>query len=375
MKHNTTKAKKSNSTTPQKRVKRVKWNTVGLDLGDRQSRFCALDEGGGTVCEEPVATTEAGLRRVFTRAPMRIALEAGGHSHWVSQLLKSLGHEVIVADPRQLRLISQSGKKTDRVDARTLAQLARVDLGLLHPIEHRDRERQLHLTAVRVRAQLVEQRSAAIHAARGLVKVFGERLPKRSSEANQSAMLQNLDVEVAEQIGPLLKIADQATEQIKICDQHLERIVAEHYPEVKKLRQVRGVGLIVGLTYALVIGDPKRFKRSRQVGCYTGTTPRLDSSGQRNPQLRITKQGDPYLRAMLTQSAQYILGRHGEDCDLRRFGLQLCKRGGKNAKKRAVTAVARKLSVLLHRLWISDQPYDPLYNAKCQAARQTPAAA
>jgi len=113
-------------------------------------------------------------------------------------------------------------------------------------------------------------------------------------------------------------------------------------------------------SYVLTLDDPKRFRRSRDVGGFLGLRPKQRDSGQSQPQLRITKEGDPYLRKLLVQGAHYILGWRGPDTDLRRWGLKLAARGGKNAKKRAVVAVARKLAVLLHRIWVSGENYEPL---------------
>jgi transposase len=146
--------------------------------------------------------------------------------------------------------------------------------------------------------------------------------------------------------------------QIRNYDKQIETMAEQRYPEVKILTQICGVGVLTALTYVLVLEDPHRFKKSRSVGAYLGLRPRLNQSGQSDRQLRITKAGDSLLRRLLVGSGQYILGPFGPDCDLRRWGLTLAARGGKNAKKRAVVAVARKLAVLLHRLWITGEAYE-----------------
>jgi transposase len=143
----------------------------------------------------------------------------------------------------------------------------------------------------------------------------------------------------------------------------IEQLCQEHYPETHHLRQVSGVGPITALAYVLTLDDPDRFRKSREVAPALGLVPKRDQSGDRDPQLRITKTGDSYLRRLLVGSAQYILGPFGPDCDLRRWGLKLAQRGGKNAKKRAVVAVARKLAVLLHHLWVTGEVYDPFYHS------------
>lgn len=340
------------------------WAAVGMDLGDRSSRACVLGASAQIVREFELPTTPEGLRRHFKRRPTLIAIEAGTHSPWVLHVLKEMGHTVIVANPRQLHLISHSAKKTDRADAVTLARLALADKTLLAPIQTRSPQQQTHLTLLRARAQLVAQRTALLNSVRGLVKPHGVRLALRDASAAQAHLAEALPAELCSIVQPMLKLVDTLSAAIKDYDRDLQTVASTFYPIVEKLRKVRGVGLIVALTYVLVIADPRRFHRSRQAGCYTGTTPRRNDSGQRSPQLGITKQGDAYLRAMLTQSAQFILGPLGGDSDLRRWGLALCQRGGKNARKRAVTAVARKLAVLLHKLWISSAPYDPFFNSK-----------
>ncbi len=346
--------------------------TVGIDVGDRASRLCALDGRGQVVEEGSVATTAAALRARFGgRRRSLIAMEAGTHSAWMSRLLEEMGHEVIVANARQLKLISQSSRKDDRTDAETLARLARADPRLLRPIQHRSQQGQEDLTVIRVRAALVEARTGLINAARGLVKVFGERLPACDADCLGVKQLEGLPAELQTSLRPLLEEVEALTARIQAGNRDLERMALERYPETKLLRQVPGVGPLIALTYVLTIEDPWRFHKSRDVGCYVGLRPKRSQSGESQPQLRITKEGDRYLRAMLVQGAHYILGWRGPDSDLRRWGKQLSARGGKSAKKRAVVAVARKLAVLLHKLWTTGEVYEPLRNSR----RSQPAAA
>lgn len=343
------------------RAQKRKW-TIGMDLGDRSSRYCVLNEEGEVVVEGSVATTKKGLHQVFGALPRcRVALEVGTHSPWVSRQLAALGHEVVVANARRVRLISESTRKDDQLDARTLARLARIDPQLLSPIQHRSAEAQADLMRVRARAALVEARTALINSARGLVKSYGERLGKCSSERVSEELSLELSPELRGALGPLLAEIETLTERIKDYDRQIETVARERYPEVEQLKQVSGVGTLIALTYVLTLEDPLRFRRSREVGCYVGLRPKRRDSGDSHPQLRITKEGDRYLRKLLVQAAHYILGPFGPDCDLRRWGLKLAARGGKNAKKRARVAVARKLAVLLHRLWVSGEVYEPFY--------------
>jgi transposase len=338
-----------------------------MDLGDKSSRYCAIDENGAVLFERSVCTTKKGMAQVFgALGRCRIALEVGTHSPWVSRLLKSFGHEVIVANARQVKLISQSTRKDDKLDARTLARLARIDPELLRPIRHRSEQAQLDLTQIRVRAALVEARTSLVNAARGLAKALGERLPKCDADNLAVERLQTLPAAVQSVLKPLLEEVASMTEKIHACDEQIERIARTKYPETKLLRQISGVGPLIALTFVLTVEDAARFQKSRDVGCYVGLRPKRSDSGESQPQLGISKEGDIYLRKLLVQGAHCILGQRGPDTDLKRWGQKLAVRGGKNAKKRALVAVARKLAILLHRLWVTGEVYEPLRNSQAQ---------
>jgi transposase len=337
-----------------------------MDLGDKTSRYCVLDEQGEIVQEGCVGTTKKALAQKFgALRRCRMAMEVGTHSPWVSRLLKSLGHEVIVANARQVKLISQSSRKDDRLDAQTLARLARVDPQLLRPIQHRSEEAQMHLMVIRVRAALVEMRSSLVNTARGLAKSVGERLPKCDTDQMGVERMEELPAQLQQALQPLLEQIESVTEKIKESDGRIEQIARTEYPETALLKQVSGVGTLIALTFVLTIEDRDRFQKSRDVGCYVGLRPKRSQSGENQPQLRITKEGDVYLRKMLVQGAHYILGYRGPDTDLKRWGRQLAGQG-KNAKKRAIVAVARKLGILLHRLWVTGEVYEPLRNSRAR---------
>jgi transposase len=337
--------------------------TIGLDLGDRWSFYCVLEEAGKIILEQKVPTTREGMKQTFARIPRSlIALETGTHSPWVNRLLHELGHEVIVAHAQKVELITKSNRKDDRHDARALARLARIDPELLGPVRHRSAQAQIHLTVIRARAELVSARTALVNAARGLVKSYGERLPPCGTQRVNRELAAGLSTEMREVLEPLLKEIESLNERIKEYDQRMEKIARENYPQVALLQQVKGIGTQIALTYVLTIEDPYRFPKSREVGCFLGLRPGRRNSGESEPQKKISKEGDRYLRTMLVQGAHYILGPFGEDSDLRRWGLRLAERGGKNAKKRAIVAVARKLAVLLHKLWVSGEVYEPLRN-------------
>jgi transposase len=280
--------------------------------------------------------------------------------------VKALGHEVIVANPRRTRLIAASSNKNDRIDAETLARLARVDPKMLFPIRHRGEQAQADLTVIRSRAALVEGRTRLINAARGLSKSFGERLRKRDARYVDEELAKDLPSGLKEAIGPLLKQIGELSARISEYDQRIQQIARERYPQTALLTAVGGVGVLIALTFILTLEDAGRFSRSRDVGPYLGMRPRRRQSSHSDPQLGISKEGDVYLRKLLVQSAHVILGRRAPDSDLRRFGERLIARGGKSAKKKARVAVARKLAVLLHHLWATGEVYEPLRQNQTQ---------
>ncbi len=347
--------------------------TIGLDLGDRSSWYCLLDEVGEVLQEQKLGTTPKAMREVFGGMPRsRIALETGMHSPWVSRILTELGHEVIVAHARNVRLIGESRKKDDRLDAQTLARLARIDPQLLCPVKHRSAKAQADLTVIRARAGLVRARTALVNTARGLAKSYGERLRGCNVRNMNPEKAEGLSPELQAALQPLLAALESLSERIREYNERIEKLAQESYPQVALLKQIKGVGTLIALTFLLTLEDPQRFSKSRDVGCYLGLQPGRRNSGQSEPQMHISKEGDPYLRTLLVQGAQHILGPFGVDCDLRRWGLKLAERGGRNGKKRAIIATARKLAVLLHHLWVSAEAYEPLHNSN---RRAMPAAA
>ena len=345
--------------------------TAGLDLGDKYSYLCVLDTDSGELLEDGrLRTTPEDLRRRFDfEKKLRIAIEVGTHSPWVSRLLEACGHEVVVANPRKTRLIYGDKRKTDELDAQKLARLARADPELLYPIEHRGEDSQAHLALIHSRDALVRSRTQLINHVRGMVKSFGARLPKCSAESFHKKVADALPSELAEALGGVVETITSLTERIRDYERRIERVCKESYPqETGLLRQVPGVGAITSLTFVLTLEDPERFEKSRAVGAYLGLVPGKDQSGESDPGRPISREGDKMLRRLLVSSAHYILGPFAPDCDLRRHGEKIAERGGKNAKKRAVVAVARKLSVLLHRLWITGEAYEPLRNARLSGA-------
>jgi transposase len=335
--------------------------TVGVDLGDQWSRYCILGLQGETLSEGSLQTRQAELAEFFQALPpARVVIEVGTHSPWVQEVIAGEGHEVLVANPRLMEGSKRRKRKNDRIDAHKLARLGRVDPQSLHPIRHRSREVRQDLVLLRARDALVEVRTELINATRGLVKSLGTRLPQCSSRSFGHKVGDAIPAETREALLPLVQLADEMSACIQVYDQRIEELAGEKYGHTKLLRQVKGVGPLTSLAYVLTLEKPERFPKSRDVGPYLGLVPKQEDSGESQPQLGISKAGDTMVRKLLVGSAHYILGPFGPDTDLRRYGLRLCERGGKNAKKRAAVAVARKLAVLLHRLWVTGEVYEPL---------------
>ena len=349
--------------------------TVGVDLGDQWSNYCILGLGGETLAEGQFRTRKQETAEFFQGlATSRVVVEVGTHSAWVREIIAGFGHEVLVANPRLMEGSKRRRRKNDRIDAEKLARLGRIDPKSLHLIQHRSTEVREDLLVLRARDALVKSRTELINSVRGLVKSMGARVSGCSSDAFSQKATTEIPVEVGETLQPLLRLIATLSEEIKVFDQRIEKLAAEKYMHTQLLRQVNGVGPVTSLAYVLTLETPLRFARSRDVGPYLGLVPKQEDSGDSQPQLGISKAGDRMLRKLLVGSAHYILGPFGPDTDLRRFGMRLCERGGKNAKKRAAVAVARKLAVLLHRLWLSGEVYEPLGHGVLTSPAQAAAA-
>lgn len=346
--------------------------TVGIDLGDVTSHYSVQTIAGEEIETGKVATSKEGLTKHFAGvARRRFIVEAGAHCNWVRVHLEAMGHEVIVANPRQVPGITRSTQKSDPKDANKLAMYGRVDVRILHPIQPRSLETQQDRAALRAREGLVRARTKLINMVRGLAKAVGERLPKCGAEQFAGRAREGMAEGLRPSLIPVLDGIEALNRQIEVVEQTIEQLAREKYPETARLQQVWGVGRLTALCFVLSLEDPNRLDKSRAAGVVVGLGPGKSQSGERDPQLGISKTGDRQLRWLLVECAQQGLSKRAPDSDLKRWGLKLCDRGGKNAKKRAIVAVARKLAVLLHKLWRSGETYEPLYNSK----RQTAAAA
>jgi len=338
--------------------------TIGIDLGDKNHEVCVLNLDGEIVERFSVKNTKRQLQKEFKRflSPV-IAIETGTHSPWISRELAAMGARVLVGNARKLRAIWARSQKTDVKDAEMLARIARLDEKLLYPIHHRSEQAQVDLETIKARDALVGVRTNLINHVRGVVKSLGERLPACSADCFHKRADMHMPDKLSATLKPLVEQIASITQHIHIYDKKIDQLATVSYPETACLRQIQGVGVLTSLTFILTLESSDHFDTSRSVGPYLGLIPRRDQSGQIDKHMRITKEGNVFLRQLLVSCSQYILGRYGQDSDLRRYGQRLAARGGKVAKRKAVVAVARKLAVLLHRLWSTGETYQPLYNA------------
>lgn len=338
-----------------------KGTTVGMDMGDKRSLICVLDSEGNIVERCAIATTAGAIKKYFKEyGGATVAIEAGTHSGWTSRALEELGCEVLIGNPRKVRAIYRNDKKSDDQDAEILARMARFDRSLLYPIHHRGERAQKDLEILKARDMLVQTRSKLVNHVRGAVKAMGERIVSCSPECFPTRAKDSLPEGMAPALLGILEIIEELTDKVRIYDAMIKEMSDTRYPEAERFRQICGVGPVTSVAFLLTLEEHSRFSKSRQVGAYLGLTPKRDQSGETDKQLRITKAGNDYLRRLLVGCAHYILGPFGPDSDLRRYGERIAKRGGKNAKRRAIVAVARKLAVLMHSLWKSGQDYEPL---------------
>ena len=343
---------------------------AGVDIGDKRSyvRFVGLD--GELLEEVKVSTRPAAIEKYFRSWPrLRVVLESGGQTNWIRRLIAGLGHEVLVADARQLRLISQSYAKNDRNDAYWLAELGRTNPELLAPLEPRGQQVEQHRSWLTGRQTLVESRTKLLNSVRGIAKSHGIRFGPCGMTKWAAAVEQQCPAVLQTILEPMARIIVALTREINELDRRLEKLGKEQYPVTQLLRSVDGVGPLTSLACVLELNnDVGRVKRSRQMGAVVGCRPKQRDSGESSPELGITKAGNGQLRWLLVQSSQRILGPFGRESELRCWGLQLAARGKKRSKRRAVVAVARKLAVVLHAMWAKNEAWQPFRNAEPAAA-------
>lgn len=334
----------------------IQQTIIGVDLGDIKHAICVTDKNGGAILKEYFIT-----KLMNTYPNSLVAIEVGTHSPWISRFLNELGAEVVVAKARKLRAIYTNERKCDELDARMLAKIARLDIDLLYPIKHGTEDQQRDSLLIKLRNSLTKQRVSNVLTVRFTLKSLGIRLKSVSTSAFANNARKQLadQPEILRLIDSTLIILDALNEQLKRLDKQIVELIDRKYPAAQQLRKIPGVGPITSLAFVLHISNPESFNKPRDVGAYLGLVPRRDQSGKIDKQLPISKTGNTYLRCLLVQASQYILGHFGPDCDLKTHGLKLASRGGKAAKRKAVVATARKLSVIMLTLWQNQSDYNP----------------
>ena len=328
---------------------------VGIDLHMKYSEICELSESGKVLTQCRIPTTEASLRRFFgRRKPRRVVIESGGLTSWVHRVISSFHHEVVVVNPRRVRLIAESTMKTDAADAEILARLSRFDPQLLHQVYRRSDEAQHLRSRLRVRGALVKSRTALINTVRGIVRAQGYRLPSSTtSRFVERFVAAQIPEELRQLLDPLMETLVALNTQICSLDKEL-RALAREDELLVRLQSIPGVGPLVSLAFVGWMDRADRFEKSRDVGACLGLRPSVRDSGGQSHHGSITREGDREMRRLLVQAAHASL-QCRQDSSLKRWGLQLIERRGKG---KAVVALGRKISVLMHRLWVTGESFE-----------------
>ena len=325
-------------------------------MSDRTTKICVMTKAEGgerrIVVETTCATTKAGFEEALSKFDRSwpVVFETGTHCRWMDRLFKEMGFKTIVGNPGKIPSITKSNTKNDRNDARELARLAIADPAMLHPVFLRDEVYQQMLRFHHARNVLLSQRTQTINQIRGFAKSMGYRIECSSTEKFHELSKADWPRELEECAWPLMGVLKTVNLKIKAYDRLIERLAErpEFKPMVERVRVVYGVGVIGSTVFVAAIGGrPDRFDHTRDIGAYLGMIPKQDQSGDIDKQCHVTKAGSPFMRRLLVESAQMILHAESIDTDLKAKGLRMCLRGAKIAKRKAVTAVARSLAVLM----------------------------
>ena len=334
--------------------------TIGMDLGNRKHTVCALDQTGNVLWRKDVANTPEALKPFFEEnAGATVAMETGLCCRWVSALAKSCGCDALVGNARKLAAIWQSKQKNDENDALLIAELARASRRLFHLVELRDDARHEMVQVIELREVAVSQRTQAVNSVRGLCKAHGVFIPKCDASCFHKVAADAIPDGMAWKFKPMLRHLKEVAATIKRYDAMLEEYAQKHFKEeVELLRTVPGVGPITSCAFVALIADPGRFGSARDAGAYFGLTPGQDKSGDKDAPKHITKTGSALMRHLLVTAANHILRASSPDTALKRHGERICARGGKVARRKAKTAVARKLAVVMLAMLKSGKAYD-----------------
>ena len=345
-----------------------KVTVIGMDMGDKNHKAIGLSEDGEIIDRTEVPCTPEDVRAYLERFPgALLAIETGTHCRWVSRLGIGMGHEVLVGNARKLRMIWNSNRKNDWNDAEMLARVARTDRKLYSPVRLRDDDDQELLRMVKARDLLVKCRTGIVNKIRGFCKADGHHLPKCSADSFMR-LEHEVPMSVRTVSKPLFAMLKELAKKIGLYDVMIDKGIRKiHGEDAKLLEPIAGVGPVTTAAFLATVGDPATFGSARDAGPFFGLVPRQDQSGQTDKQMRITKEGNAVVRRLLVTAANYVMGPFGKDCDLRRHGMRIAERGGKNAKKRAKVAVARKLAVLMLAILRTRSEYRPLTDVGCVA--------
>ena len=344
--------------------------TIGIDVSDRTSKICVMqkmpDGERRIVIETTCATTREGFSEALSKLDRSwpIAFETGTHCRWMDRHFKSLGFTTFIANPGKVPSITKSNTKNDRNDARELARLAIADVAMLHPVKLRDEVYQQMLRYHRGRNELICVRTKLISQLRGFAKSIGFRIEDCSTERFHKLSKGDWPEDLETVAWPLMDVIEVVNLKIKAFEKSIKGLSEQ--PEFKgmvdRVRLVYGVGDIGATAFVAAIGgDPDRFEHSRDAGCYLGLVPKQDQSGDKDKQLHITHAGSCLVRTVLIECAGVVLQSNAKETDLKLKGLRISMNGGRIARKKARTAVARGLAVtMLALLKNPDREYIPL---------------
>lgn len=346
---------------------------IGIDIGDKVNSICILNNKGEILLEKNIQNNKAAMKEYFDSIEKAsIVIEAGSHSPWIEKLLVAIGHDVFVCNPRELAAVTQNINKSDKRDPKVLAGMLLTGKHLLKQVHHASEDAMRDFLLIKSRRALVKCRTILINNSRGVVKTFGERIsPGLSADAFHKYAGDSLKEETLVKIEDLIEVIGKTTEHILNYEKNIEALIKSKYPAAQLLQSINGVGPLTALAYVLTIDDPKRFEKSRTVGVFLGLVPRRDQSGDIDKQLPITKAGSKLLRSLLINCANFILSEKGEDNQIKRFGLKIRGDGtSKSRTNKAKVAVARKLSVVMHQMWISNKPFAAILGKKVEKAKE-----
>ena len=329
------------------------YTTIGVDVSDKTSKICVMTKDGGkrrVIVETTCPTTRGGFSECFSKFDRAwpVVFETGAHCRWMKAHFESMGFKAIVANPAEVKLITESNAKSDRSDARKLARIALADIELLKPVRLRDEKHQHMLRLHEARQLLMRFRSSMICQMRSFAKSCGFRLPDCATEWFHEIDKSKWTDDYEQTVWPVLHVIETVNQKIAAYDTMIEKLANTPVfkAQVERAKEVYGVGTVgATVVVAAIDGDPERFKHARDVGPYFGQVPKTFQSGQSDPQLGMTKAGNDLVRKVLTECAHVVMKSSAKDTDLKLKGLKIAARGGRIAKKKAIGAVARGLAV------------------------------